>query len=112
MCTVFWQGVALKGVHHVVLKSAAGCGLKKFSEYKKFLDRCQSKYNQQRVMVDTTAGGNPRIVTFTDETTMGKVYDISELKKNRIVDVLEQLEIFPERDFSEDSELSSTEDSQ
>jgi hypothetical protein len=28
----------LEGVHHVVIKSAAGCGLKKYQEYKTFLE--------------------------------------------------------------------------
>ncbi len=61
--------------------------------------------------MDTNAGGEPRLVIFLDENTMGKVYDISKLKKSKIVEVLEHFEIYPERDFSEDSELSSTEDS-
>ena len=37
--------VKLERVHHIVIKSSAGCGLKKYQEYKTFLDRCHPKYN-------------------------------------------------------------------
>jgi hypothetical protein len=44
--------------------------------------------------------------------SLGKVYDVSKLKKSQIVKVLELLNIYPDKDFSEESELSSTEDSE